>query len=178
MKKQIILFLGIILAVPTFAQNQERMREGGPDKRQMNEEKRKEIEAQRVAYITTQLELTPEESKAFWPVYNEYQKTVEKHREFRSEFKKPMKDMSELSDAEVDELLRAQFAYERSSIDIEEVYYGRFKQVLPMKKVARFYEAERGFKKQLLRSLKGKNAKGSDMRMQAAPNQSISAPSN
>lgn len=178
MKKQLILFLAIILAVPAFAQTQDRMRQSSPDKQQMNKEKRAEIEAQRVAYITTQLELTPEESKAFWPVYNEYQKTIDQHRKTKSEFKKPMKDMSELSDTEVDELLQAQFTYERATIDIEEVYYGKFKQVLPVKKVAGFYEAERGFKKELLRSLKGKSARGTNVRMEPAPNQSISAPGN
>ena len=34
-------------------------------------ERLKEIQAQRAAFITTELSLTPEESQRFWPLYNE-----------------------------------------------------------------------------------------------------------
>lgn len=166
MKKQLILFIGLILSAPLFAQGPDHMREGGPDKKEMNAEKRKEIEAQRVAYITTQLKLTPEESQTFWPIYNEYKQTVDEHRKTRGNHKKKMKDMSELSDKEVDEMLQSRFTHEREAIGIEEKYYGKFKQVLPIKKVAEFYQAERGFKKELLKSLQGRDGKRGQERQQ------------
>ena len=37
------------------------------------EKKKEKIEAMKVAYLTNELELTVEESQAFWPVYNELQ---------------------------------------------------------------------------------------------------------
>jgi len=46
-----------------------------------NQEK---IEAQRVAFITQELDLTPDEAKVFWPVYNEYDA---KRHEFKKTFK-------------------------------------------------------------------------------------------
>jgi hypothetical protein len=43
------------------------------------------IESLRVAYITKQLQLTPDEAQKFWPVYNSYQqeqqKLMREHRE-------------------------------------------------------------------------------------------------
>ena len=42
-----------------------------------NKEKEK-IEAVRTAYITNQLNLTPEESQKFWPIYNRYFSEVKK----------------------------------------------------------------------------------------------------
>ena len=37
------------------------------------ENKKENIEAQKVAFITSKLNLTTEESQKFWPVYNEYE---------------------------------------------------------------------------------------------------------
>ena len=34
------------------------------------------IKAQKVAYITDELDLTPQEAEKFWPIYNSYDKTL------------------------------------------------------------------------------------------------------
>ena len=47
-------------------------------------ERREKMEAQKIAFITKQLELTPDEAKVFWPVYNEYDA---KRLELRKSFK-------------------------------------------------------------------------------------------
>ena len=39
---------------------------------------REKIEAFKVAFITDQLNLSSKEAQQFWPIYNDYQKTVEK----------------------------------------------------------------------------------------------------
>ena len=44
---------------------------------QAQENRREEIESFRIAYFTKQLNLTPEEAKKFWPVYNEMQALCE-----------------------------------------------------------------------------------------------------
>ena len=38
----------------------------------LSEKKRDKIEAQKVAFITTELDLTSVESQSFWPIYNEF----------------------------------------------------------------------------------------------------------
>jgi predicted O-linked N-acetylglucosamine transferase (SPINDLY family) len=42
--------------------------------KQQFEQQREKIESQRIAFITQELDLTPAEAQAFWPVYNEYDK--------------------------------------------------------------------------------------------------------
>lgn len=48
-------------------------------------DKREDLEALRIAFISKQLELTPGEAEKFWPVYNSYQgdlrKMVREHQE-------------------------------------------------------------------------------------------------
>ena len=39
-------------------------------------QREKQIYSQKVAFITNALELTPEESAAFWPLYNEHNEKV------------------------------------------------------------------------------------------------------
>lgn len=43
---------------------------------QLPEKKQKEIEALKVAFISKELELTPEEAQRFWPVYEQYSKEM------------------------------------------------------------------------------------------------------
>ena len=46
----------------------------------LTDEKRKEFDAQKVAFFTQELDLSPAEAAVFWPLYNEMQK---KNREER-----------------------------------------------------------------------------------------------
>jgi len=43
---------------------------------QVSEQKQQDIEALKVAFISKELELTPEEAQKFWPVYNQYSKEL------------------------------------------------------------------------------------------------------
>ena len=42
----------------------------------LSEDKRKEFEAQKVAFFTQEMDLTPEEATKFWPLYNEMQQKI------------------------------------------------------------------------------------------------------
>jgi len=63
MKKLIIII--IFAGITGFARAQEE---------QPSEKKQQEIEALKIAFISKELELTPEEAQKFWPVYNHIQK--------------------------------------------------------------------------------------------------------
>ena len=54
------------------------------------DKKREKIEVQKVAFITTQLELTTEEAQAFWPLHNEFSKTM---KSLHNEKKENRKDI-------------------------------------------------------------------------------------
>lgn len=160
MKKNIILSFCFLLALSSFGQvvgePEVPAKQSKEHSKKHSEEKRKEIEAQRVAYITTQLELTPEESAEFWPVYNQYKTEMGAHQKANKGKKAKQIDTQKLSDNEINELVKARFAHERAKVDIEEKYFDEFKKVLPTKKVAAFYKANDDFRKELLRSLRGR----------------------
>jgi len=120
-----------------------------------DDKNRAEIEKQKIAYLSTELALTEDESKTFWPVYNAYQEELKKFREFLIESKKETRESDmRLTEAEMDRHMAMKFNMERQKIAVDEQYYQRFKGVLPVQKVADLYKAERGFKKELMQKMR------------------------
>ena len=117
--------------------------------------RRDNIEAQKVAYITSKLNLTTEEAQHFWPIYNEYRSELDALRKERNgQRTKSDDDDQNLTDAQIDALIKSRFAGERKKIDLDEKYYEKFKTALPISKVAAYYRAERSFKRELLDQLR------------------------
>ncbi len=120
---------------------------GGMAQEQTKQEVKDEREARKVAIITEKLELTPEESKAFWPIHNEFEK---EHKALRKNFRKTKeagKKMDELSDKEVEEILLKSFDFKQKELDLKKKYHLKFKQVLPVKKIAKLYHLEHKMQK-------------------------------
>jgi hypothetical protein len=121
-------------------------------------EQRKNIEAQRIAFITQELNLTPDEAKVFWPVYNEYDAK-------RHELKKSLKDadglhkieIEKLTEKEASQLLDNQIIEAQKLLDLRKEYHAKFKSVLPAVKVLQLYDAEREFQKMLIDRLRQHN---------------------
>ena len=118
------------------------------------EKRREEIESFRVAYFTRQLNLTSEEAKKFWPVYNEMQAEIQKLQKERRNRHRDLRDNQDnISDAELEKSINEEMASRQKELDIEKKYHERFKQILSMKKLAIFYRAQEGFKRELIRKL-------------------------
>lgn len=122
--------------------------------------KKEELEAQKVAFITTKLELTTEESKLFWPVYDEKEKEVKEVRKKIRENVKEGKGMDDMSDEDVKKMMEDIFTLKKQELDIEEKYNKKFQEVIPVKKVAKLYMAERKFNEEVLRAWKEKREEG------------------
>ena len=109
------------------------------------------IEAQRVAFITHKLELTPDEAKIFWPVYNEYDaKRHELKKSFKNEDNFNKQDLDKLTENEASQLLDNQIIEAQKFLDLRKEYHAKFKSVLPAVKVLKLYDAEREFQKVLM----------------------------
>jgi hypothetical protein len=105
----------------------------------------------KVGFITDRLNLTPEEAKVFWPVYNKYQDELEIVRKSRRENLINAKmNFDEMTDKEVDKAIEAEIASRQNELDLLKKYHPQFRQVLPIKKVAKLYRAEEDFKRKLL----------------------------
>mgnify|MGYP001156991260 CR=1 FL=1 len=129
----------------------------------ISKKKMEQIESQKIAFISTELDLSPEEAQVFWPVYNQYSKELKTFHDNRREGpKKINKNLSDLSDAELEKILDDMidgFAnMQMQEIKIKRKYHIEFKKVLSIQKLALLYKSERKFKGKLLRRLKeGRN---------------------
>ena len=127
-------------------------------------EKRKEkIDALRVAFITTEVSISPEEAAAFWPIYNELsEKMFTLEMEDRKSRKKAMKNKETLSDKELENVIQAHFRRELQRAQLKKEYHERLKLVLPIQKLALVYDAEFEFRRELMKELKNREGKKGD----------------
>lgn len=129
-------------------------------------DKREQIEAHKIAFITRHLGLTPEEAQVFWPVYNKCQQQQEELRKNRreqfpasskegppTEGKNKRENINAMSDKEVEAIIDNEMVFRQKELDMEKECHEKYKQVLPIKKVAKLYRAEREFKRELLKRM-------------------------
>ncbi len=119
-----------------------------------------DIESYKVAWITEKLDLSAEDAKIFWPIYNDYQR--EQHALRRNHANKlisfrKITEINELSDSEVQVLITSELDFKQREVNIDKKYYEKFKSALPIKTLAKFYRAQETFKKELLTRFKPKN---------------------
>lgn len=115
------------------------------------------IESMRVAFITRYVNLTPEESQKFWPVYNEYLRETDAANRDQLLLKAEARiKANQMTDAEIEGILNQMIEMEKKDVAIQEKYLEKFKQILPIRKVALLYPAEREFRRELIRSLRGR----------------------
>ena len=104
------------------------------------------IKNQKRLYLEKMMELTPQEKQAFWPLYDEYESGLLKIRgeliELTTNF---LKTQGFLTDAEAIALLNQKLRIDGDELKFKQSYIAKFTQVLPGRKVARFYQAENRF---------------------------------
>ena len=142
-----MLFAMAAVSLCAFAQQPD-----GPAPDPKNHHKR--FQAEKVAFLTNEMDLTVEEAQVFWPVYNEYSKAADAaHHDVMCALDK-IRDSKAISDEEaakaVDELVAAR----QKEADLMAQYTEKFKKVLPVKKVAALFAAEEGFRQHLFRKFK------------------------
>ncbi len=87
--------------------------------------------------------MTPEEQKAFLPVYDQYQEARGKNNEALGRLIVDFaKNYESMTDEKALALLNEVLAVKQGRLDIKKEYLGKFKAVLPGKKVARYYQIE------------------------------------
>lgn len=122
----------------------------------------------KVSFVEEKLALTDKEKADFIPIYKEFlAKEQECRKDFRSDKGEKIdkkEALSTKSDAEIEKELDAHIERKEKGLAIDKEYLAKFKTVLPIKKVAQLYEAEREFKKELLDKLREGKGQGKGMR--------------
>lgn len=113
------------------------------------------IKAEKIAFITAEIGLTVKEAQAFWPVYNEFTDKMDAlFKEEHKITKEIKKNSATLSDKELEAKLDRLVEIREDRSNLEQTYHEKFKDVLPIKKVAQLYQADREFRKHLLQKYK------------------------
>jgi hypothetical protein len=96
---------------------------------------KEKIESMRVAFITNKIDLTADEAKSLWPIYNEYQAEMQKLRDTDN----------------ADDIGR-----QEKELEIKKRYNDKFRKIIP-NKLAEFYSADKEFKRILIEKMTGGN---------------------
>lgn len=126
-------------------------------------EKQEKIAAFKIAFITQELSLSPQEAQQFWPIYNQMEEElvlIRKDKWTNRIEAGMMMDFDIMSDAEIEDALKTEFETTEKETAIKKKYFSEFKKVIPMKKVALLYRAEERFKIKLLDELRKRREGG------------------
>lgn len=107
----------------------------GQDNPPPTEKTQQDIEALKVAFISRELELTPDEAQKFWPVYNQYSK----------EYTNAIKDNPDVLDRD------------EKVLNIRKKYKDQFTKLLGQKRMNRMFGAEGKFHKLLIKAMRRQN---------------------
>ena len=124
MKKIYILI--VLIGLAAFAKAQEEL---------PSEKKQQDIEALKVAFISKELELTPDEAQKFWPVYNQYAK----------ELKTTIKGDADVLDRD------------EKVLNLRKRYRDQFTKVLGQNRMNRVFNSEGRFRQLLIKSIRDQN---------------------
>lgn len=121
------------------------------------QQKKEQVKSMKIAYITSELDLTPDEAAKFWPLYNDFE---EKQREIRQEKIKNYMDRSQSSDKltekEATTLINQMETAEDELHQLRKKFITNLKVVLPATKILKLKKAEDEFSKKLLQQYRDK----------------------
>lgn len=147
--KKLVLILGFTLLTVSYLFAQHGMK---PD-----DDWIQKIKAEKVAFLTTKLQLTPEEAQNFWPVYNEFDNKRFKIHMKRHEMERTTMENTEgLTEEQLKEISNKFVDLFQEEADLMKEYNQKFFQVLPAQKVVRLYDVENDFRSHMLQEFRKK----------------------
>src|SRR6266498_2087670 len=106
---------------------------------------RDKIKADKKLVVATNMELTESEAKGFWPIYEAYQKDLQKiNRRLANLLDSYAADFrsKSLTDDKAKKLIDEALSIEQAEADLKSTYAPKLSKVLPVKKVARYLQIE------------------------------------
>lgn len=149
--KNILSLLIVIISINAVAQNGRLLKE-----------KREQIKALKVAFITDELALTPDEASKFWPLFNAFE---EKQQEIKKQkLKSYLNRMDEesfdkLSDKDAAAMLAQMEAMEDDLYQAKKKFIASLKGVISPVKILKLKKAEDNFNRKLLQQYRDKKAR-------------------
>jgi Spy/CpxP family protein refolding chaperone len=120
-------------------------------------EKKEKIKAMKVAFLTTELDLTSNEAEKFWPLYNTFDdKQFElRHQKMRSYFRRMQgENLDKLSEKDASALLDQMEDNEDDLFNLRKKFVSSLREILPAIKIIKLKKAEEDFNRKLLQQYK------------------------
>ncbi|MGK6351521.1 hypothetical protein [Parapedobacter sp. DT-150] len=114
------------------------------------------IEAEKIAFITKELNLTPSEAQAFFPIYNQYYKeisTLKHERRSRGLQGKQSLGSQKVPSSTLNPANRDVLAFDAKELEVKKIYRKRFANVVGQARASRFFAVEEEFRNYLMREL-------------------------
>ena len=127
-------------------------------KRKVDWEKYK---AQKISFITEQLELDSETAQAFWPVYNAFEKKLINNMKDRRTWDKEIhQDIDSIKEKDLLNMSWRMSELAQKEADMRKEANKQFLEILTPKQVVKLYQAEQMFREQLLHKYGRKSREG------------------
>ena len=121
-----------------------------------NEDWKQKMQSEKIAFLTMEIGLTPEEAQNFWPIYNQISESLDKamFETFNSymELEKALNDNK--SDKEISKCLEKYLTALGKQDEIRENSVSQYKKILSERKLAKIFVAEEKFRRQHIRRLR------------------------
>ena len=106
---------------------------------------RDKIRADKKLVVATNMELTESEAKDFWPIYEQYQKDLQKINQRMANLLESYADdyrKKSLTDDKAKKLINEETAIDQADANLKTTYAPKLSKVLPTRKVARYLQIE------------------------------------
>jgi Spy/CpxP family protein refolding chaperone len=149
--KSLIIIIITLTSTFSFAQNGRLMKQ-----------KKEQVKSLKVAFITSELDLTADESAKFWPLYNAFD---EKQSEIRRTKMKSYLDRMDsenfdtVSEKEAATLLSQMESSEEELHQLRKKFISNLKSVIPAVKILKLKKAEEDFNRKLLQQYRNKRSR-------------------
>lgn len=118
---------------------------------QRGERAQEKMEAFKIAFFTERLQLSQDESKAFWPLFNQFENERDA---LKDKFDLEGQKLELMSDKDVEAAIMQHIEMEEQLVKLRRDYVRRFMEVLPVRKVAMLQRIDTEFKRALLEEIK------------------------
>ena len=147
MKRLIVFSLFFIAVTAAIAQKHD----------SKHQERWEKYRAEKVAFLTTHLDLSPEEAQRFWPLYNQLEKErLDAQLKRKAMESKVLEAEKSMSDTEIKQLTREFAGSMKKEAELLSGYNEKFLNVLPSRKVLELYKVENEFRMYMINKFREK----------------------
>lgn len=125
-------------------------------------EKKEQIRTMKVAFLTTEVDLTTAEAEKFWPIYNTYDlKQFELRQQKLRALQKRLDNgsLNEMSEKDAAAFLSQLESTEDEIYQLRKKFMANLKTIISPTKILKFKKAEEDFNRNLLRQYRAKKRK-------------------